>query len=188
MRKMRKGFTLVELLIVIAILGVLGTIMSLSGTNATTSADAAKIVNDLRAVRTAAMQFYFDYPDTHSQVKGENGWEKDATGAEKLFSSVLANYVDTTLGATTTNYALRIVGTTATITAANAEWYVCYLLPSDTSTVVKARLAGQAESYGLKGTKATTADSTTTIDELTVAPGSYTNAASGQEAIAIRVR
>ena len=149
--KARKGFTLVELLIVIAIVGVLAAMMTLSSTNATASADAAKILNNLRAVRTAAQQFYFDYPDLHSDTKDK--WVETKTdGTEAKFRSVMGEYIDVTLnGTTNTNsYALRLYGGTNDDTiATNAEWYVCYSFDVDITAAVKNRLAGQAKTQGL---------------------------------------
>ncbi len=54
MKKFRKGFTLVELLIVIAILGTLSAAMSMSVQGATARAKAATIANNVTACITAA--------------------------------------------------------------------------------------------------------------------------------------
>ena len=58
MRKMRKGFTLVELLIVIAILGALSATMTASVTGATAKAKAAAIAANVDAMKTAAQAYY----------------------------------------------------------------------------------------------------------------------------------
>ncbi len=59
----RKGFTLVELLIVIVVIGVLSAMMMLSSTEAVSSAKAADIVSDLRNLKTAALAWYADHLD-----------------------------------------------------------------------------------------------------------------------------
>ena len=59
----RKGFTLVELLIVIVVIGVLSAMMMLSSTEAVSSAKAADIVSDLRNLKTAALAYYADHLD-----------------------------------------------------------------------------------------------------------------------------
>ena len=60
---MRKGFTLVELLIVIVVIGILSAMMMLSSTEAVSSARAADIISDLRNLKTAALAWYADNLD-----------------------------------------------------------------------------------------------------------------------------
>ena len=55
-----KGFTLVELLIVIIIIGILAGMMMLSTGSATDKAEATKIVSNLRNIKAAAIMFYAD--------------------------------------------------------------------------------------------------------------------------------
>lgn len=59
----RKGFTLVELLIVIVVIGILSAMMMLSSNEAMSSARATKIASDLATLRTATMQWYVDHID-----------------------------------------------------------------------------------------------------------------------------
>ena len=67
---MRKGFTLVELLIVIVIIGILAAAMLLSSGSATASAEASNIVSNLRSLKAATMMFYADSMDAIAAVNG----------------------------------------------------------------------------------------------------------------------
>ncbi|MBQ6775237.1 MAG: type II secretion system protein [Synergistaceae bacterium] len=60
MKRCKRGFTLIELLIVIVVIGVLSAMMMLSSTEAASSAEAIKIVNNLRNWKTAALEWYAD--------------------------------------------------------------------------------------------------------------------------------
>lgn len=59
----RKGFTLVELLIVIVVIGILSAMMMLSSSEAVSSAKATAIVSDLRSLKTAALAYFADHAD-----------------------------------------------------------------------------------------------------------------------------
>ena len=56
----RKGFTLVELLIVIVVIGILSAMMMLSSTEAVSSAKVNNIIVKFRNLKTAAMAYYMD--------------------------------------------------------------------------------------------------------------------------------
>ena len=91
-----KGFTLVELLIVIIIIGILAGMMMLSTGSATDKAEATKIVSDMRNVKSAALMYYADtgkWPtaianlDKYTDVKisGTNSPFSLTSTAEPLF-------------------------------------------------------------------------------------------------------
>ena len=74
MLKKSKGFTLVELLIVVVIIGILAGMMMLSTGSATAKAEATKIVSNLRNMKAAAIMVYAD----------ENKWATGAAGLGSL--------------------------------------------------------------------------------------------------------
>ena len=61
MKTRKGGFTLVELLIVIVIISILAGMMLLAAGSATDNAEAVKVVNDLRSLKSAALLFYSDH-------------------------------------------------------------------------------------------------------------------------------
>ena len=90
MKKAKKGFTLVELLIVIAVLGALAASMSLSAKDATPKAQAARILNDFKILKTAVMLYNFDSRDTTPTVTYFNNHSGDYL-AGKLKQFTVAN-------------------------------------------------------------------------------------------------
>jgi prepilin-type N-terminal cleavage/methylation domain-containing protein len=67
--KARKGFTMVELMIVIVIIGILAGAMLLAGGAATASAEASNIINNFRSLMTASVVFYeHNMEDLSAQV------------------------------------------------------------------------------------------------------------------------
>ena len=70
----RKGFTLVELLIVIVVIGILSAMMMFSSTEAATSAKANNIIANLRNWKTATLAWYTDNLDKVESGK-KDGWK-----------------------------------------------------------------------------------------------------------------
>jgi prepilin-type N-terminal cleavage/methylation domain-containing protein len=147
MTKVRKGFTLVELLIVIVIIGILAAAMMLSSGSATASAEASNIVTDLRNMKAAALMLYADSMDAFN------------TGAvPQVAVTMLRTYMDNPSkfdapGSGTNPYLF-------TINTAQNKWWVGYNLTYGKKTAeVGQKLLGKAGSVGLYGSTATTATS-----------------------------
>lgn len=134
----RKGFTLVELLIVIVVIGILSAMMMLSSTEAVSSAKASNIVSNLRNLKTAALAMYVDNLDAF-----DNATTLPTTGYPAGYSdwrSVLIKYLSAGGSSNT-------VDTSYQMTINEGKWYV-YLDPIGDSRV-SAKLAGRAKSVGL---------------------------------------
>ncbi len=75
----KSGFSLVELLIVIAIVAILAGLVLLATGSGGDNAEAVKILSDLDAVKTAMLAYAADHPSrTADPLKG---WENAADGA-----------------------------------------------------------------------------------------------------------
>lgn len=93
MLKKSKGFTLVELLIVIIIIGILAGMMMLATGSATDKAEATKVVSNLRNIKAGCVMYYADHnawPGTVAKISSSADLYKyldqkpdDAYGLEK---------------------------------------------------------------------------------------------------------
>ncbi len=124
----RRGFTLVELLIVIVVIGVLSAMMMLSSTEAVSSARASNIVSNLRNLKTAALAWYADHLDA---VSGDFKLENQRTAILKYMNNE------------TVDAAYKFVGTKA-----DESWYV-YYEDTNMGANISGKLASRAESVGL---------------------------------------
>ncbi len=101
MKKREKGFTLVELLIVIIIIGILAGMMMLSTGSATDKAEAVKVVNNLRVIKTAVLMYYAD----NGKWPVESG---DTMDIGRGTPSSLDKYLDTIPNGYYVNYSTKI--------------------------------------------------------------------------------
>ncbi|MBQ4401111.1 MAG: type II secretion system protein [Synergistaceae bacterium] len=142
MKKSRKGFTLVELLIVIVVIGILSAMMMLSSTEAVTSAKASNIVSNLRNLKTAALAYYTDHMDDMEGV----------TTAPSTFSKDVAGYLSNKNNISEPGYDVVI--------NSSGEWYVTYTINNTRNSATEQagiinKLKGRAKSVGLCGGVAT---------------------------------
>ena len=150
----RKGFTLVELLIVIVVIGVLSAMMMLSSTEAVSSAKAADVISNLRNIKTAVLAWYADNLD---RVNGKYQIETDGKTAELIGSFTVKNGGEAEFLKYLNND--NSIKLTKKENAANGEyflsgedggknWYVGY---RTNDTKIKEKLESRAGSVGLTG-------------------------------------
>ena len=149
MRKMRKGFTLVELLIVIGIIGILSSMAMMGGTEANNIATANKILEEFRIIG-AAMNMY--YADNRNEVE-----DPTTTNLAGKIKAGLAPYMKNTNALADSSTVGKY---TISVNATTGQWWLSYKLPQAESKVALI-LANKAKTELLRNTDTDT-DSTTT--------------------------
>lgn len=162
----RKGFTLVELLIVIVVIGVLSAMMMLSSTEAVSSAKASNIISNLRNIKTAALAFYADNMSVLTKDKdGKLDQSKIpdiGTGKAEWLGAVIkahpsiitkylgnSNNISLNEDASTNNYCKE--GGYGVCCAENGvKWYAVYRFATN-ETSIKEKITSRATSTGLLG-------------------------------------
>lgn len=161
----RKGFTLVELLIVIVVIGILSAMMIFSSTEAVSSAKAAKIIGDMTNLRKATMSWYVDNIDRVKERKSSDGKNKEykfeIKGKEEVFSDFvnkgggdeILKYISNGSSIKLQNKKKSEEGDYVLIAMLfSSKWYICYNL-GDKSSRLKEKLAGRKSSIGLLGSE-----------------------------------
>ena len=140
-RYLHKGFTLAEMLIVMAIIGILASMMMISSTQSVQTTKAGNIVSTLRNFASAAMTFYTDSMDYFTKDPGAlstnpnemKRWVKKYMYSEGSTVQDEGNY-----------YVKNNSGT----------WWVGYdLANASDADGLKSRLQSRAQAAGLKGSQ-----------------------------------
>ena len=171
----KKGFTLIELLIVIVVIGILAAGIMIAASEMEASSKAAKIINDLKQLETAAMSWYWDNYGT-LQWSGENendpgdGYTIGGKKQESLHKLVQNDNTIITKYLGNANFSLnqgnkefesdkadglyaKLNGYSVYVGNSNKELYVFYRLSNDSDKKDNARLReklkGRAKSANL---------------------------------------
>ena len=171
-RTVKKGFTLVELLIVIVVIGILTVGMFIAASEMEATARATKIINDLKQLKTAAMSWYWDNHDSFIRVSNSEGYWIERNGRKyKVHDLLIANegaeikkYLGNSnfvLNKGTSDYGnvdtkglyATLDGYSVYVGKSNTEYYVFYRFSTDSKKKDKSRLReklkGRAKSSGL---------------------------------------
>ncbi|MDR1515179.1 MAG: prepilin-type N-terminal cleavage/methylation domain-containing protein [Synergistaceae bacterium] len=83
------GFTLVELLIVTVIIGIIAGMMMIIMGEATDRASAIRLINDLRLIKTACLEYFLDNRNLPGDKLLPGGYESVAKSLEVYFDKPL---------------------------------------------------------------------------------------------------
>ena len=147
---MRKGFTLVELLIVLAVLGSLSAMMTGASSDAIDTSTANAILGNLQTLKAAAFEMYMENPDVASITPIDES--KTIGSSTKKVGELLGEKY---LGKKDLGV-YKLIGS-------GSAWYVYYTLGEAENVNVRAKLKAKADAAGLWATTtAPSATSTTT--------------------------
>lgn len=152
MRKMRRGFTLVELLVVIAVIAILSTMAVVGGSEANNIAQANKVVEEFKIIGAAMNMYYADNRATCDTA--------EVAGLPTTIKDGLAPYVKNADSIETATVETSTVGKYNITVNDQKQWWLSYKLPETNSKVAQI-LANKAVAEGLKASAAESASTTT---------------------------
>ncbi|MBQ7578327.1 MAG: type II secretion system protein [Synergistaceae bacterium] len=148
---MRKGFTLIEMLIVIVVIGILSSMMMLSSTESVSSAKAADIITSLNNIKIAALAHYIDSFDVYNTTANPDEGKMIACTKLYLQNADAINMQEFS-NSGGDFYSITTDSTNKKI------WFVAYKFSSTGNTEqIRSKLAGRAHSAGLKSAASSTA-------------------------------
>ena len=152
MKKVRKGFTLVELLIVIVIIGILAAAMLLSSGSASASAEASNIISGMRSLKSSVIVFianYKDFFDVSATAPGPGTVFSQAAAPVLVPSDPESRSVWQILQSHMDNPAH--LARYAVVIGPDNTWWVRYTFPSGAvdSTEIQRKLQPRASAMGL---------------------------------------
>lgn len=143
MKITRKGFTLVELLIVIGIIGILGTMGVIGGTEATNIAKVTNIIDGFKKIESVMLGYYsYNYSTS----------DAGTTAIDDLIKGVKAQIrdADNTLTADSTPVARKYTIILEQTTGSPEKWYLAYKLDTVDVTTLGPILKTRATQMGFK--------------------------------------
>ena len=161
MKKIRRGFTLVELLIVIGVIGTLSSMAMMGGTEATNIAKANKIIEEFKIIG-AAMNMYYADNRSNFEAGAVEGDLESGIEAQSLEQKILAGigaYMKDTKAVVAKSPAVGKYS----ISVEGSEWWLTYKLEMGGTKLAKILANKAAEESLKKETKhTTTVESNTT--------------------------
>ena len=136
----RKGFTLVEVLIVITVMGILASMMMLSSSESVSSANASNIITNLMSWKQAALMLYTDSLDVFGNKT------KALANPGKPVSADVVRY----LSASQRRENLEGYDIDPVSGTFPCEWYVKYTGGMLSDSAVRQKLASRAGASGLQ--------------------------------------
>lgn len=167
MKQTRKGFTLMELLIVIVVIGILAAMMMFSSTEAVSSAKASNIISNLRQLKTATIAWYTENLERVVPTNSSSGskykiriYKNNGTHSDVEFSAFIQTNSSEFMKYISNGKSKKLLDRKnaannegeyiLTAMAYTTKWYVCYNVGNDSR--LKQKLAGKQKSVGLLGT------------------------------------
>ena len=149
MKKFRKGFTLLELLVVIGVMGIMSSMAMIAGQQTTDAARANAIADSLEKAASAMMMYYADNADDIA-LNGTTA-ENVVKGAKAYLKSTVDLFDEDNEGTADGAYSITIVNENTP----GATWWIAYTF-SAADTGIKNIMANKAKRMGLKTTNSST--------------------------------